>query len=296
LKKCQQEQDLPHAKLNIKSGEFCVCIIVQAGWVPYSSRTSQIWYIATYGIEIWGPTLFGKLNSTNFMTTCDTAIVENLNTKLCNHLLGVGKKTTHAAIKGELGRFPLLITIVTNTLRYWMRTCSLSPDGIVKKSYLDNLINSCDTKTSWSDSIFRLLSYFDMEQIWESQGEINGTTYIQSFKKTMESKYAELWLNYINRNDSPNKLRTYSTFKKQFCLENYILSCKLSERRNFTKLRVSAHNLAIETGRFTRPKKTPISKRICLLCDSNIIEDEFHIIMNCSYYSEERTHFVDTIK
>ena len=57
-------------------------------------------------------------------------------------------------------------------------------------------------------------------------------------------------------------------------------------RRNFTKLRISAHNLAIETGRYTKPIQTPIEKRICFHCKE--IESEFHFIFNCSLYQADR--------
>ena len=59
----------------------------------------------------------------------------------------------------------------------------------------------------------------------------------------------------------------------------------LHKRRNLTKLRISAHQLAIETGRYAQPK-TPIDKRICFHC--GLLEDEFHFIFQCSLYDEER--------
>ena len=43
----------------------------------------------------------------------------------------------------------------------------------------------------------------------------------------------------------------------------------LSKRRSFTKLRVSSHRLAIETGRYTRPI-TPRSQRFCNHCTHSL--------------------------
>jgi hypothetical protein len=70
-------------------------------------------------------------------------------------------------------------------------------------------------------------------------------------------------------------------------MENYVLSQNLENRRNFTKLRVSAHSLAIETGRYTRPK-TPVINRTCILCDNTNIENEYHLVMKYPIYLEER--------
>jgi hypothetical protein len=52
-----------------------------------------------------------------------------------------------------------------------------------------------------------------------------------------------------------------------------------SERSLMTKIRVSAHSLAIETGRYSRPK-IPASERFCKFC-KNVMEDEKHFILNC---------------
>jgi hypothetical protein len=47
-----------------------------------------------------------------------------------------------------------------------------------------------------------------------------------------------------------------------------------SERSLLTKIRVSAHSLAIETWRYSRPK-IPASERFCKFC-KNVMEDEKH--------------------
>jgi GH25 family lysozyme M1 (1,4-beta-N-acetylmuramidase) len=53
-----------------------------------------------------------------------------------------------------------------------------------------------------------------------------------------------------------------------------------------TKIRVSAHTLAIETGRYSKPKILA-SERFCKFC-RNVMEDEKHFILNCSQYETLR--------
>lgn len=55
------------------------------------------------------------------------------------------------------------------------------------------------------------------------------------------------------------------------------------------KFRVQAHSLNIETGRYC---KTPLSQRVCALCDTGSIEDEFHFILTCPAFSELRQRFI----
>ena len=48
-------------------------------------------------------------------------------------------------------------------------------------------------------------------------------------------------------------------------------------QKTITKLRISAHNLMIETGRYKRPNKVPLENRVCDLCGT--IENEIHFVM-----------------
>ena len=89
--------------------------------------------------------------------------------------------------------------------------------------------------------------------------------------------------------DPIQNLRTYKTFKTCSFLENYLLHIPNVKLRNeFTKLRISSHRLQIETGRFTRPRKTPVNERLCKLCNTVNVEDEEHFILSCPFYSNER--------
>ena len=65
-----------------------------------------------------------------------------------------------------------------------------------------------------------------------------------------------------------------------------------SQKRNLTKLRISNHNLTIEAGRYNRVE----FNRVCLLCPSNVIETEEHMILNCSLYNSLRFPFEEKVK
>ena len=81
-------------------------------------------------------------------------------------------------------------------------------------------------------------------------------------------------------------LRTYNSFKQNFGQETYLSSVKESNYRTaIARLRCSSHTLAIERGRYTRPK-TPVEQRICYEC--NVLEDELHFVTNCKINEVER--------
>ena len=77
-------------------------------------------------------------------------------------------------------------------------------------------------------------------------------------------------------------------------MENYVLSLPISKRPSFTKLRVSSHRLAIETGRYIRPI-TPCSQRFCNHCTQHVLGDEMHFLLSCPKFAEQRKALFDDL-
>ena len=131
----------------------------------------------------------------------------------------------------------------------------------------------CSLDSSWYSSILRLSKCFNLSR---------------SFHNDMQNVYRIIWKREMQ--SCSGKLRTYSQFKKEFTLENYINHFPLHKRRNLTKLRISAHSLAIETGRYNNSANSSsnaaANKRLCFNC--KIIESEFHFIFECNLYEQER--------
>ena len=94
------------------------------------------------------------------------------------------------------------------------------------------------------------------------------------------------------------KLNLYASFKTNYKFECYLdYIPDFTVRRSLAKLRLSAHNLQIETGRFSKTK-TPRDERFCLYCKSkNIltVENEIHFVLACPLYMEERRKFLEEI-
>ena len=76
-----------------------------------------------------------------------------------------------------------------------------------------------------------------------------------------------------------NKLRTFRKFKPTNDYENYLTNVRnINHRVAITKLRLSNHKLAIETGRYVKPYQPP-DQRICPLCKTRL-EDEEHVLID----------------
>ena len=65
--------------------------------------------------------------------------------------------------------------------------------------------------------------------------------------------------------------------KYDFYREPYLNLENFHLRKAICKLRISAHNLLlIETGRFSKGRILPRGERICIFCNINVTENEFH--------------------
>ena len=123
------------------------------------------------------------------MSVCDMSPIEKLNIKLCKYILGVHKSSTNDAVRGELGRYPLLINILDHAVRYANRTDSLDNHTIVKLSCPDSFWSSCINNIRTSFASF------------------------QGIKSNMKEKYKKMWNSFINDCGDGDKLRTYSKYK-----------------------------------------------------------------------------------
>ena len=102
-----------------------------------------------------------------------------------------------------------------------------------------------------------------------------------------EGKY-ELQLKL--RNSSSNRTLFYRTVNPDLVVHNiYGNQVRVNEieRMSWTKLRLSAHSLAIETGRWNRRGRgrLPMDER---LCSCGEIQTETHVIENCPISSQIR--------
>ena len=93
------------------------------------------------------------------------------------------------------------------------------------------------------------------------------------------------------------KLEYYHSIKSQFGKESYLDTVPNSKfRYHTTRLRISAHDLEVESGRY---HGIPRDERLCKWCLSSVnnkcLENESHVLFNCGLYSDLRVKLVRTL-
>ena len=103
----------------------------------------------------------------------------------------------------------------------------------------------------------------------------------------LSEQFTQDWFVRINK---PEGKKGSKLFKENFQLEYYLTAvATVRYRIALTKIRVSCHCLAIETGRYQKPTSLPINQRLCTLC--NQVEDEIHLICICGCNAHLRMEF-----
>ena len=111
----------------------------------------------------------------------------------------------------------------------------------------------------------------DEKEIIRNVENTLASTFFQKFQETLLSN---------------KKLAVYKEIKNNYLLETYLSEIKdLNKRAAVTKLRLSAHNLPVEIGRYSN---TPKQNRLCTLCNLGEIGDEFHYCMMCPHHEFQK--------
>ena len=106
-------------------------------------------------------------------------------------------------------------------------------------------------------------------------------------KELYKQKLGEFYKSKINfelykiREESSGELLFYSKLYKKFEQREYLkFHIQKELRKQLTKLRISAHPLAIETGRYSKPH----NERFCKFWKDQV-EDESHFLSKCPKYN-----------
>ena len=187
-----------------------------------------------------------------------------------------------------MGRFPLKIDIDKKILNYILHLKAQPEDSIVNQAFkISKQLHSKD-RNSFYNNVMNLLNFQNM-----TIDDILTKTDVNSYVTKAKESYIEHWKTKL---ENSNKLEFYKTFKSDFTCEQYLNTIKNPVlRRNYTKFRISNHNLMIEHGRYGKPK-IPRENRLCLICNSGHVENENHLIFECSYYNELRERLFEDIK
>ena len=264
--------------------------------------------IVTYGCQVWGPetSLFKALSlhpseNNKLLNVAAEDQMELLHLSFIKWSINVGKRTSNAPIWGDTGRLPLVIDMLKQIFTFYKRLKCISetsPNTIVGLAFREQL----RLKLSWFKSISKL--YFGLTQNNLSTAEVISTADVL---REASLRFRESWDTERTAN---RKLGFYNVIKSEFGLEEYLnMEIKHKEVISLARIRMSAHKLKVETGRYFMNRENNVN-RACPVCTNMenatllsalpyyhpIIEDENHVLLTCPGYHNIRLELEDNIK
>ena len=268
---------------------------------------SLITPIATYASEFWLPFTLSKTGLNSFEKFFDTwglFRAETINQKCARLFLSVHSKASRLAVLGELGRYPLFITSLSQCLNFKLSLISRATNNNLIGHMLKEMkIMSENNQDCWLTRVNQMENLLKLPQNMK-YSKSSG----KNISSILKGKFEYFWKTKINEckmnnddNLDHNKLRVYRQFKSSFSAEPYItLVRNRNQRSSLTRMRISAHLLASETLRRTRPV-TPLSQRFCAYCqtgsdnDDKSVDTEHHFIMDCKVFKNTRNNLFEKL-
>ena len=249
--------------------------------------------------------------------------------------LGVHRKASNIGTWGETGRYPLVYQSIKLTLKYFKRIESMKVGTLVHAAYqeqknlklpwyknlerilkLDKLydtdhvsaytqINSRNKiKSNCSNTNSQIPHNFNRTSLTIPSHLAHlkvmkpvpcNQFRIEHLLKILKDHFVSCWSH--EKSKSSKLAPFYNKIKCLFQKENYLdLVTNTSFRYKTTQLRISAHDLEIEQGRY---RKIPRNDRICKWCSTTLnltpIESENHFLFHCEHYLNLRIKLIETI-
>ena len=145
-----------------------------------------------------------------------------------------------------------------------------------------NDIKYIKDKAHWSQKIKNSLYHIGLGNLWE-KAHFSDVGIVSIIRQRLEDIELQRWFSEMNNDirKDPNQSN-----KMRRCEDYLCQVTNIRHRTSITKLRLSNHRLAIETGHLMRQYKKP-NERTCPLCNRGA-EDEKHFLVSCPVYQEKR--------
>ena len=247
--------------------------------------------ILTYGSDICG--IRNSKYSSTYNEMCKD-IMEKCHLKYCRFVLGINRRAPNLSVYGDMGRYPIYISMLKSSMKYFYRLTS-SDNELLHNAYAYNKHNCGD----WWKTILKVLKICGIEV--DNVSSMSCSKMIRLITDAYKITFRQGWFDELSndkRNECyGNKLRTYRTFKNKFSTEPYLHNClNIINRKNISRLRMSCHRLHIETGRYVaKINRLEPEDRKCIYCTTDQCEDEFHFLVGCPFYAEERNLMFNAI-
>ena len=178
-----------------------------------------------------------NVNDNDYYKSISTCTYEKFHLKFLKWCCSIHGKSSNIGVWGDTGRHPIVLNALKLSVDYFQRVKNSAENTLLKNAFDEQELLGLD----WFTSMNNLTDKFGTGKF--KQTSIN-------VAENMKIKFVQFW--HRSKYESP-KLDFYNLVKNDFKREEYLKLTNSYHRASITKLRISAHKLNIETGRYTTP-------------------------------------------
>ena len=207
--------------------------------------------------------------------------ISKIQHNLMRSFLGVGRNAPIAALIGDMGWLPIATVTKIDCIRFWFRLSNMADIRLNKQVFneANNLANNgCQNWIAHTSEILKVHN-----PIHTPPPTLSNEQTPQYYREYLINNAIVRWQTEIVEapvgSESGGRLVWYRLIKNDPCTENYVTTINsLGGRRVMMGLRAGCLPLAVEVGRYTG---VPYRQRVCRLCGSGEVEDQFHFLIKC---------------
>ena len=230
--------------------------------------------IILYGCEVWG-----------FQST---KIIDTLYNQFLRNVTKLRKSTPIYMLYAELGRRPIDINIKSRMISFWISLVNDENRNKISKRIYEIMRAEYDRGQNykWLDYIKNILISVGQLDLFNQVLIENPRATKTKITNKLHDLYIQEWQAKL---ELSSKGRNYSIFKETTDIEPYLLNTTSNIYIPIIKFRTCNFKLPIEVGRW---QNLPIDDRKCTLCNLHDVGDDFHYLLKCTFFENERKHFL----
>ena len=139
---------------------------------------------------------------------------------------------------------------------------------------------------TWLDNVKKILNECGFAYIWNTQTFVDPNWLRLTIIRNLHDQFEQYWHSLL---DNASKAINYRLFKDYFGMEVYF---DILDNKNVVELcrfRTANHKLPIDIGRWNNTNR---NNRICTHCNKNELGDEFHYILDCPFFEQDRNIYI----
>ena len=239
-------------------------------WKVFDTKIKPILH---YGAEIWG--------------FSDAVEIEKVQNNLCKKVLKINSRVPNIALQGETGRLPLRIDRLILIINYWLRIIKLNDNRLTKDAYKLQVKWMEQNKRCWLSDVMTILCNHGFSDVWFNHGVGDETMFNFMFKQRVTDMALQKWNTDLNE---MNRLKIYRMYKENCSSEEYIEKLGSFKKCLVANFRCTGLPLKAIVGVYY--DKIEYELCFCDFCESPLIENEYHFLLECTAYKEIRRKLI----